>query len=179
MNIFRMIEKERKNDLRKIFIPLVLMAAFGYFLRALIIDGFFKGWEVYFAVICFASILFALLIIDAGIIGRIYYNIYVEEGRVKIRDGLFSRPVSIPLDRLYYISSVKLNGKLCYESILFTDKKVNHRKVKFINMEEFIEPCEHREAILELMDNYPERTFYYYRVIHKGYKFLDYLYMAF
>jgi len=75
-------------------------------------------------------ILLVLICIDAEIMRWIYYDIYIKDGKLKIKDGLFSRAIAIPLERLYDVNRLKLDKYISYDSILITDKKVTHLKVK-------------------------------------------------
>lgn len=177
MNIYKKLERERKVNLVKIYIPAVIMVVAGYFLYALIIKKFFLGWEAYFAIGCYAIILVTLVILEAKIVRWIYYCIYLEDNRVKIRDGIFSRTISIPMDRLYYVSTYKVNEG--YDSILITDKKINHKKVSPLSKQKFKNLNIHMKEIIELEERCPDKAFYYYRVFHKGYKFYYYLYMLY
>lgn len=179
MNVHKKLQKEKRRSLLKIFLPLILMIFGGYFLYVLILEGFFVGWEVYFALSCYFLIFAVLVIIDIQTLRWMYYRIYIEDGKVKIRDGIFSRPISLPTDRLFYISSSKISGGLNCDTIFITDKRLKHKKVKPLT-EEVLKDCEeHRKALMELKNIYPEKNFYYYRVTHGGYKFMYYFYMLY
>jgi Predicted membrane protein len=179
MDIYRRLEKEKKYNIRRLFIPIVIMSAAGYFVYALIDEGFFVGWEVYFAVACYIMIFTFVFAIDMKVMWWINYRIHITDGKVKIRDGFFSRVISIPLERLYYISSVRIGNEDEYDSIFITDKKINHSKIKLLTESEFKDESEHLSIVRELEDRYPEKSFYYYRVCHNGYKFLYYFYMLY
>lgn len=178
MNIHNKLEREKRHNILKIVFTTIIASAAGYFLYLLISGSFFVGWEIYFAVICYCAILIGLCIADLGIFRWMYYSIYLKDSVVKIRDGFFDRVISIPADRIYYISS-RRRGNLDYDSILITDKKINHKKIKRLSEEEFINEDERIEIIKELSEIYPGKTFYYYRVRHHGYKFFYYFYMLY
>jgi hypothetical protein len=171
-----MLEKERRHGIMMIFIPLLVMSGAGYFLYALAVKNFFVRWELCFAVGCYSLILLLLLIMDFETLYWMHFKIYLEDTKLKIRDGFFSRPVAIPLDRLYYISSERINGRSAYDSIFITDKKIHHRKIKPLGEEEFSNSSSHLEVVREMRSRYPDEVFYYYRLIHRGYKFMYYFY---
>lgn len=179
MKIYKKIKNEKTINIYKIIVPLVIMAGMGYFLNALINENFFIGWEVYFALGCYILLLAFLLVMDAKILMEMHYSIYIEDSRLKIRDGLFSRVISIPLDRIYYISSSKQGRGITYDSIFITDKKVNHSKIRLLKEEDLKHAYHHLEAARELKDRYHDKTFYYYRVCHRSYKFVYYFYMLY
>lgn len=179
VNIHKKLGWEKRFNVYKIVVPLIIMAAGGYFLNALINEGFFIGWEIYFAVGCYASIFVIIMAIDARIIRWMHYSIYIENNRLKIRDGFFSRVISIPLERIFYVNSSKLGDKLHYESLLITDKKINHKKIKPLVLDEISEKGEDSKGFTDLKEVYPDKTFYYYRVCHQGYKFAYYFYMLY
>lgn len=177
MNIYKKLQNEKKYAIHKIIIPLIIMAGVGYLLYGLVYGGFFIGWEVYFALTCYGLILVMLLILDMNILTRIYYNIYIEDNKLRIRDGFFSRIITIPLERLYYVSSVRIGDNGHYDSIFVTDKKINHSKIKLLSPDQLTN--EHLRVFEELKSRYPEKAFYYYRVKHQEYKFLYYFYMLY
>jgi hypothetical protein len=177
MNIYKVLEKERKHNLGKIYLPFAIMAGAGYFLYALIAENFFVGWEMYFAIGCYILIVITLLVIDSKILWMMHYDIYIMDEKLRIKDGFFSRVISIPLERLYYVSTVKYGRG--YDSIFVTDKKITHSKVKMLSENEFKGTEGHLGVISELKDRYPCKTFYYYRVYHHGYKFLYFFYMVY
>jgi hypothetical protein len=178
MNIQKKLRRERKSNLSKILIPLMVMFGAAYFLYSLAIENFFIKWELYFIIGCYSLIFLTLIIIDLKIIYWINYSIFTEDDKLKIKDGFLSRIIIIPIDRLYYISSSKAYDQR-YDSIFITDKKVNHKKIKLLNEDEFKNTKEHAVVIKELCARYPDKTFYYYRVVHHGYKFLYYMFMLY
>jgi len=179
MGVYKKLENENKHNLQKVFIPLFIMILIGYFLYILIIEGFFRGWEIYFAAGCYMLILLVLICMDAQIIRWVYYDICIKDGKLKIKDSFFSRAINIPLERLYYVNSIKLDKYISYDSILITDKKINHRKVKPVTSDDLRDSEEHIRAIRELRERYPHKSFYFYRVRHNKYKFLYYFYMIY
>lgn len=179
MDIYRRLEKEKNMNIRKMLLPLIIMAAVGYFLHALIAGNFFIGWEVYFAIFCYLLILGLLIILDTRIMWWINYAIYLDDDKVKIRDGFFTRIISIPEERLYYVSTNKLKDGRGYDSIFITDKRIKHSKIKCLSEEDFKNYDEHLNVIKEIEERYPDKKFYYYRVIHQGYKFFYYFYMLY
>ncbi|KPU44612.1 hypothetical protein OXPF_16950 [Oxobacter pfennigii] len=179
MNVHKRIEKENSWSLRKILISLFLMGGAGFFLSVLIREGFFMGWELYFALACYFVILTALLIIDIGIIRKIYYKMEIDKGKLKIRDGVISRAIYIPLDRVYYIESMKLDDEIHYESIIVIDKKVNHKKIKAFNEDVMLRYKNLFDFYMDLKERYPQKSFYYYKVNHNRYKFIYYMYMLY
>lgn len=179
MDIHKKMGRERKKGLLTIFAPLGIMVFIGYFVYTLIAEGFFIGWEKYFAGLCYLSILASLLAVDFKIIRWLHYNIYIQDNKLKIRDGFFNRVISIPLERIYYISSTKPLGNFDYDSLLITDKKIGHKKIKRLTDDEFSNLKEHMEVIRELKDSYPDSTFYYYRVHHHSFKFQYFFYLMY
>lgn len=179
MRVHKKLENENKYSLQKILIPLFIMALVGYFLYILIAGGFFKGWEVYFAAGCYTLILIVLICIDAEIMRWIYYDIYIKDGKLKIKDGFFTRAIAIPLERIYYVNSIKLDKYISYDSIIVTDKKVSHRKIRPVESEGLNDSDGHLKVINELRERYHDKKFYFYRVHHNRYKFLYYFYMIY
>lgn len=178
MDIYKKLEREKIYGLWKVIAPFIIFAAAGYFLHALIIGGFFIGWEKYFAFGCYTSIFFVLLIADISILNWLYYDIIFEDDKIRIKDSFFTRAIVIPLDRIYYISSIKL-GSVDYDSIIIIDKKIHHKKIKRLSEDDFIDHKEHIKAVRIIKDLYPDKTFYYYRIRHHGYKFFYYFYFLY
>lgn len=179
MKIYKKMRNEKTLNIHKIIIPLIIMAVVGYFLNALIKENFFIGWEIYFALGCYILILAFLLVMDAKILMEMHYRIYIEDNKLKIRDGLLSRVIPIPLDRIYYISSSRKGEGLFYDSLFITDKKINHSKIRLLMEEELKYDSLHLMAARELKERYPDKVFYYYRVCHRSYKFAYYFYMLY
>lgn len=184
VDISRRLEKERKVNIRRILLPLIIMAGAGYFLYVLIDSNFFVGWEIGFAAACYLAILCSLFLMDTRIMWWLNYTIYMDDNKVKIRDGFFSRVITIPAERLYYINTKKLddgrgNAGREYDSIFITDKKIHHNKIRCLSEEEFKDSAEHLNVVKGLEARYPDKKFYYYRVIHNGYKFYYYFYMLY
>jgi hypothetical protein len=179
MNIYKKIEREKNINLLRVFLPLVIVFTVGYFLYEFIHAGLLVGWEVYFAMFCYISILITLIIVDLGIVRWIVYDIDIRDGKLRIKDSLFTRAIYIPLDRIYYISSMGTENDIGYDSIFITDKKITHSKIKPLAAGEFQTGHGHYSVINELKELYPDKKFYYYRVYHHGYKFLYYFYMIY
>lgn len=181
MNAYKKLESEDRRNKRKIYIPLIIAGIVGYLLYLLINAGFFIGWEIYFIIVCYGMILLTLFVIDVKIIYFLHYDIYIENNKLNIKDGFIYRTILIPIDRLYYISSVEVKKNLAYDSIFITDKRINHKKVKPLREKDFSneDEIEHLKAIEELKFMYPDKKFYYYRVLHSEYKFFYYFYMIF
>lgn len=178
MDIYRKLEREKRNCVWKVFIPLTIYGFTGYFLYLLIVGGFFVKWEAYFAVACYSAILPVLIIVDVGIIKWMHYDICFEDGRIKIRDGFLMRKISIPAERIYYVSSRRV-GKTDCDSLIITDKKIHHKKISKLSAMDFKDQPEHFDAIKELEYLYPGKVFYYYRVHHHGYKFYYFFYLLY
>lgn len=179
MDLNKRVEREKRKCLYKIFIPMTIMAFAGYFLYTLIAGNFFVGWEIYFAEGCYVSILMVLLVADVGIVQWMHYDIHIEDRKLKIRDGFFIRVITIPLERIYYVSSIRSRGSIDYDSLFITDKKIKHKKIRQLTEEDFKNSKEHFDVIQELKDTYPEHIFYYYRVQHHGYKFLYFFHLLY
>ena len=181
MNVYKKLGSEDRRNIRKIYIPIIIAAIVGYLLYLLIDASFFVGWEIYFIMGCYGAILLTLFIIDLKIIYLLHYDIYIENNKLNIKDGFLYRTILIPIDRLYYISSVKAKKGLAYDSIFITDKRINHKKIKPLKEKDFSgkNEAEHLKAIEELKFMYPGKKFYYYRVFHDEYKFYYYFYMIF
>jgi hypothetical protein len=179
MDKLKKLDREKNAGILKILISIVFSVLSGYIVYALIGSGFFLDWEIYFAIACYVLIVINLLIIDIGIIRWIHYTVYIEDGKLKIRDGFFSRIIPIPIERVYYLSSVKLVKGIDYDTLLIVDKKIGHKKIKRLSLDELYDKKEHMEAITWLEEMYPEKTFYYYRVYHHGYKFSYFFYLVY
>ncbi|HBM79776.1 MAG: hypothetical protein QME45_02835 [Clostridiales bacterium] len=179
MNIYKKLDRERIANIFKIYFTMGIMLISGIFLYALIQKGFFIGWESYFAVACFAAILLILLIFDADIVRWLHYDIIFKDDRIKIRDSMFERAISVPINRIYYVSTQKAAKKSEYDSIIIFDKRVNHKKVRRLDKSDFRGESVHLNVINELKNDYPEKVFYYYRVYHHGYKFLYFFYLLY
>ena len=178
MNIEKKLRRERKRNFRKIVIPLIIMSVVGYFLYCLVAESFFVEWELYFILVCYSLIFLGILIIDFKVLYWINYSIFTEDNKLIIKEGFLSRVISIPFDRFYYISSEKSDDK-SYDSIFITDKKINHKKIKILDKNEFINTKEHALVIKELVERYPDKVFYYYRIYHHEYRFLYYLFILY
>lgn len=179
MDIYKKLERERNTGVIKIIISVIFAVLSGYFVYTLVDSGFFKGWEIYFAVGCYLLILVVLIIIDLGIIRWIGFNMYIEDGKLKIRYSRFSREISLPLDRIFYVNSAKSSKAADYDTIFITDKKTGHKKVRKLCDDELKNNREHLKAVIYLKEMYPERTFYYYRFYHHGYKFAYFFYLIY
>lgn len=178
MDIYSKLEREKRRNWWKVLVPLIIYSLVGYFLYLLIVGNFFVKWEAVFAVVCYAVILLLLIVADAGIFKWMHYDIYFKDGKINIKDGFWIRKLSIPADRIYYISSRNM-GNSDYDSLIITDKKMHHKKVKKLSAIDFKDQKEHLDAIADLKYLYPEKTFYYYRVYHHGYKFCYFFYMLY
>lgn len=179
MNINKKLEREKSTGIFKIFISLVFIILLGYFVYDQIMKHFFEGWQVLFVIACYFMVLVVLVLVDIGTLRWISYNMFIDDDKLKIRDGLFSRAILIPLDRLYYVSTIAPEKGVKYDTLFITDKKTRHRKVKKLDKNEFTGKMGHLNVIEELEDTYPGRTFYCYRVYHHGYRFSYFLYMVY
>lgn len=179
MEVQRKLKRERNIYKLKIVLSFIFAVSLGYFVYKLILSGFFISWEIYFAAGCYVLILIFLFAVIFGVIRWMHYNIFIEDGRLKIRDGFFSKAVSIPIERIYYINSIRLKGNKDYDSLFITDKKTGHKKVRKLSEDEFSGKNEHLQAVQELKYLYPDRTFYYYRVQHHGFKFSYFFFMIY
>lgn len=179
MDKYKKLEREKNSSIFKILISVVFSILSGYFIYVLNGKGFFEGWEIYFAIACYILIIVVIIIIDIGTVHWICYNIFIDDGKLKIRDGFFSRIISIPLERIYYISSAPVGKGSDYETLLIIDKKIGHKKVKRLTLDEMPDKKEHTAAINWLEEMYPGRLFYYYRVCHHGYKFSYFFYLVY
>jgi hypothetical protein len=179
MDIYKKLEREKNSGILKVLISVIFAALSGYFVYTLTDSGFFIGWENYFAVGCYILILLVLTAVIIGIIRWIGYQMYIDDGKLRIRYSRFSREISIPLERIYYIDSTRSSRATDYDTIFITDKKTGHKKVRKLNEDELRDNKEHLKAVMYLKEMYPDRTFYYYRLYHHGYKFSYFLYMIY
>lgn len=178
MSIYNKLEKEKRSNLWKIFFPIAIFAAAGYFLYLLAEEGFFVGWEVFFSAACYTALFAMMLIFEFNVIKYMHYRIYFDKNIVKIKDSFFSRVISIPAERVYCIDSIK-KDKLNYDTILITDKKINHNKIRKLTADDFAGEDDRISIINELGEIFPDKVFYYYQVQHKGYKFFYYFYILY
>lgn len=179
MDKYKKLKREKNSSIFKILISIVFSTLLGYFIYVLYDRGFFEGWEIYFAMACYALIIVTIIIIDIGAVRWICYNISVEDGKLKIRDGFFSRIITIPLERIYFVSSAPAGKGMDYDTLFIIDKKIGHKKVKRLSSDEIPDRKEHADAINWLKEMYPGRLFYYYRVYHHGYKFSYFFYLIY
>lgn len=179
MNINSKIERETRAWLWKFLSPGIIITIIGYLLYLLAIEGFFIGWELYFMIGCYFSILVVLAEMGINTLHWIYYRIYINDGKLEIRDGFFSKTITIPLDRVFYISSVKLERKNYYESILITDKRIYHKRAKALEGQSYNGISKHLSEVEGMLRLYSEKRFYYYRVVHSRYIFYYYFYLIY
>lgn len=175
MDVERKIERQKNEYLRKIIIPYIFIMVLGYVLYLLLKKDFFIGWEIYFACICYFLILISFTFFIFPMIKSLIFNIIIENCKIKIKDGLFLRPIVIPIERLYYVDSIVKKNKIS-STIFVIDKKINHKKIKSFDL---LKNSEHKEIYHLFSTWYPDKKFYYYKTDNCDYKFQYFLYMIF
>lgn len=137
MNLKKRLKKEKTNKTRVMLICSTIMILIPYMVVVLNDEGIFKGWEFNFALsyAILVDVLLFLYILKS--ISDMHLSFYVNQQKIKIKDGLFKLYFQIQLQKVIYVDIIKRKND-DFEIFIIIKKGKRNKKCVPFNIE-FIE----------------------------------------
>lgn len=178
MSIKKQLKREKTNKNRIVLVSIIIMIAMPYMVLILNNEGLFEGWEIYFAYLYAAFVDLLLLYNILRINSDRNYEFYIENRKLKIKEGAIRSVFSIPLDKILYVDVLK-KSKDDFEALVIIEKGKRNRSLIDLD-ENFIKSNkEYKDALRQLSNMYPNKEFYTYTLKKTGSKKYYYLYMLY
>lgn len=178
MKIKKQLKKEKNRSKRLIFFSIFIMVLIPYIVVVLKDQGIFKGWQIYFVYLYLATVEILLIINITKIIYDSKYDVILEDGKIKIKAGILSSLISIPLDKIVYIDVSNINEHN-FEILIIIEKGKRNKKFQNFNKEFIRKNDDYKMTYHYLKSNYENMDFYYYIIRRAGAKKYYYLYLIY
>ncbi|SKA75847.1 hypothetical protein SAMN05443428_10199 [Caloramator quimbayensis] len=163
MKIKKQLKKEEIKRKRAVAVSAAIAVLMPYMVYVLSSEGIFIGWEIYFAYFYAAFVDFLVLINIFRTLsdGKFSYSIYNQ--KIRIKDSIFSSPVSINLNKIVYVD-VSERPQKDFEVLLIMDKGKRSRGFfefdsSFVKMK-----SAYKDTYNYLHEKYSGRKFFCYAV---------------
>lgn len=175
MKIKKQISREISRRRRIILLSLTVMILMSYLVLSLNEEKLFTGWELYFA---FGYLFLVNGLLMANILRIVLGNFLrfnIEDGRVRIKDGIFRPRFSIGLDKIVYVD-LSENKKGEFEILIVMEKGKRNKSLREFGREIMEMDPAYRGAYIHLENAHPEERFYCYILKRGGANKYYYLY---
>lgn len=178
MSIKKQLKKERAKNKKIILFSLFIMVLMPYMVLILNNEGLFSGWEVYFAFFYAAFVDMLLLYNIIRINSDKNYEFYIENNKLKIKEGIFSSTHSVSLNKVLYVdvSQTTIDD---FEALIIMEKVKRNKGFFDFDPEYIKKDKDHKNTYNHLVNKYPNKEFYGYILKKAGSKKYYYLYMLY
>lgn len=178
MSIKKQLKKERSKNKKIIGFSIVIMVIMPYMVVILNNEGLFSGWEIYFAFFYAAFVDLLLLYNIIRINTDENYEFYLENQKLKVREGIFKSTFSINTNKILYVDISKKSID-DFEVLIVMEKGKKNKNFFDFNAHYVKKDGDYRNTYNHLVNMYPNKEFYSFILKKTGSKKYYYLYMLY
>lgn len=178
MKIKKQLKRERAWRKNIVMVSLLIMVVIPYLIIVLNDQGIFRGFETYisFSFVVVVDLLLLLNIIR--ILSESYFEFTITNGRIRIRDSIFRKPVIVQADRVAYVDIAK-KPKEDFDIFVVIEKGKRHKNFQILDEEFMKRHIQYRDVYDRFLEKHMGNEYYTYIIRKSGAHKYYYLYLLY
>lgn len=178
MKIKKQIKRERAWRKNIITVSLIIMVVIPYLIIVLNDQGIFRGIEIYisFSFVVIVDLLLLLNIIR--ILSDSFFEFTITNGRIRIRDSVFRKPVIVQADRVAYVDIAR-RPREDFDIFVVIKKGKRHKNFQVLDEEFMKRHIQYKNVYEGFLEQHSGNEYYTYIIRKSGANKYYYLYLLY